>query len=58
MVLEILVYLQILGFFLECTLVHVFFAMLDEMDQSWVHGRLFSREHIDGVKEFMNLIQG
>jgi hypothetical protein len=45
-------------FFLECTLVHVFFAMLDEMDQSWVHGRLFSREHIDGVKEFMNLIQG
>jgi hypothetical protein len=28
------------------------------MDQSWVHGRLFSREHIDGVKEFMNFIQG
>jgi hypothetical protein len=46
------------GFFLECTLVHVFFAMLDQMDLSWVHGRLFSCEHIDGVKEFMNIIQG
>jgi hypothetical protein len=23
-----------------------------------VHGRLFSYEHIDGVKEFMNFIQG
>jgi hypothetical protein len=46
------------GFFLECTLVRVFFfAMLDQMDRSWVHGRLFSREHIDGVKEFMNFIQ-
>jgi hypothetical protein len=32
--------------------------MLDQMDRSWVHGRLFSREHIDGVKEFMNFIQG
>jgi hypothetical protein len=58
MVLKILVYLQILGFSLECTLVHVFFAMLDQMDQSWVHGRLFSCEHIDDVKEFMNFIQG
>jgi hypothetical protein len=28
------------------------------MDQSCVHGRLFSCEHIDGVKEFMNFIQG
>jgi hypothetical protein len=36
----------------------VFFAMLDRMDQSRVHGRLFSHEHIDGVKEFMNFIQG
>jgi hypothetical protein len=36
----------------------VFFAMLDQMDRSWVHGRFFSREHIDGVKEFMNFIQG
>jgi hypothetical protein len=35
-----------------------FFAMLDQMDQSWVHVRLFSHEHIDGVKEFMNFIQG
>jgi hypothetical protein len=35
-----------------------FFAMLDQMDQSWVHGRLFSREHIDGVKQLMNFIQG
>jgi hypothetical protein len=35
-----------------------FFAMLDQMDRSWVHGRLFSHEHIDGVKEFMNFIQG
>jgi hypothetical protein len=32
--------------------------MLDQMDRSWVHGRLFSREHVDGVKEFMNFIQG
>jgi hypothetical protein len=40
-----------------CTLVHVFFAMLDQMDQNWVHDRLFSHEHIDGVKEFMNFIQ-
>jgi hypothetical protein len=32
--------------------------MLDQMDQSWVHGRLFFREHIDDVKEFMNFIQG
>jgi hypothetical protein len=28
------------------------------MDGSWVHGRLFSPEHIDGVKEFMSFIQG
>jgi hypothetical protein len=35
-----------------------FFAMLDQMDRSWVHGRLFSYEHIDGVKEFMNFMQG
>jgi hypothetical protein len=47
------------GFSLECTLVHVFFfAMLDQMDRSWVHDRLFFLEHIDGVKEFMNFIQG
>jgi hypothetical protein len=32
--------------------------MLDQMDPSWVHGRLFPREHIDGDKEFMNFIQG
>jgi hypothetical protein len=32
--------------------------MLDQMDRSWVHGRLFSLEHIDVVKEFMNFIQG
>jgi hypothetical protein len=31
-----------------------FFAMLDQMDQSWVH----DSEHIDGVNEFMNFIQG
>jgi hypothetical protein len=47
------------GFFHECTIVHVFlFAMLDRMDRTWVLGRLFSCEHIDGVKEFMNFIQG
>jgi hypothetical protein len=58
MVPKILVNFQILVFLRECTLVHVFFfAMLDQMDQSWVHGRLFSLEHIDGVKEFMNFIQ-
>jgi hypothetical protein len=37
---------------------YFFFAILDQMDRSWVHGRLFSCEHIDGVKEFMNFIQG
>jgi hypothetical protein len=59
MVLKMLVYLQILVFFLNVHLfVYFFFAMLDQMDRSWVHGRLFSREHIDGVKEFMNFIQG
>jgi hypothetical protein len=47
------------GFSLECTLVHVFFfAMLDQMDQSWVHGIFFSCEHIDDVKELINFIQG
>jgi hypothetical protein len=25
-----------------------FFAMLDQMDRSWVHGRLFSHVHIQG----------
>jgi hypothetical protein len=49
---KILVYLQILIFFLECTLVHVFFHTMLQMNRSWVHGRLFSGEHIDGVKEF------
>jgi hypothetical protein len=50
MVLKILVYLQILVFPLDCTLVHVcvFFAMLDQMDRSWVRGRLFSHVHIQG----------
>ena len=28
------------------------------MDRSWVHGRLFSTEHIDGVRQFMSFIQG
>jgi len=28
------------------------------MDRSWVNGRLFSREYINGVKEFMGFIQG
>jgi hypothetical protein len=32
--------------------------MLDQMDRSWVHGRLFSHEHMDDIKEFMNFIQG
>jgi hypothetical protein len=58
MVLKILIYLQILVFSLNVHLFMCFFAVLDQMDQSWVHGRLFSREHIDGVKEFMNFIQG
>jgi hypothetical protein len=58
MVLEIVVYLQILGFSLNVHLFMCFFIMLDQMERSWVHGRLFSREHIDGVKEFMNFIQG
>jgi hypothetical protein len=58
MVLKIHIYLQILVFSLNVHLFMCFFAVLDQMDQSWVHGRLFSREHIDGVKEFMNFIQG
>jgi hypothetical protein len=58
MVLKILIYLQILVFSLNVHLFMCFFAVLDQMDQSWVHGRLFSHEHIDGVKEFMNFIQG
>jgi hypothetical protein len=58
MELKILVYLQILVFSLIVHLFICFFAMLDQMDRSWVHGRLFSREHIDGVKDFMNFIQG
>jgi hypothetical protein len=28
--------------------------MFDQMNRSWVHASLFSREYIDGVKEFMN----
>ena len=32
--------------------------MLDQMDRSWVHGTLFSTEHIDGVKQFMSFIEG
>jgi hypothetical protein len=28
------------------------------MDRSWVHSKLFSPEHIDGVKGFMSLIHG
>ena len=31
--------------------------MLDQMDRNWVHGRLFSTEHIDGVKQFMSFIE-
>lgn len=27
------------------------------MDRRWIHGTLFSREYIEGVKEFMNFIQ-
>jgi hypothetical protein len=27
------------------------------MDRSWIHSRLFSPEHIDGVKQFMSFIQ-
>ncbi|XP_044421144.1 uncharacterized protein [Triticum aestivum] len=27
------------------------------MDRSWIRGTLFSREYVNGVKEFMNLIQ-
>jgi hypothetical protein len=47
------------GFFsLNVHLFMCFFAMFDQMDQSWVHGRFFSCEHIDRVKEFMNFIQG
>jgi hypothetical protein len=58
MVLKILVYVQILGFSLNVQLFMCFFLeMLDQMDRSWVHGRLFSCEHIDGIKEFMNFIQ-
>lgn len=41
-------------------LIHVFvlFAFFDDqMDRSWIHGRLFSPEHIDGVKQFMSFIQ-
>jgi hypothetical protein len=26
------------------------------MDRRWVHGRLFSSEHIDGVRQFMSFI--
>jgi hypothetical protein len=58
MVLKILVYLQILGFPLNVHLFMFFFAMLDQMDQSWVHGIFFSCEHIDDVKELINFIQG
>jgi hypothetical protein len=36
----------------------VFFASFDDqMDRSWIHSRLFSPEHIDGVKQFMSFIQ-
>ena len=28
-----------------------------QMDRRWIHGTLFSREYIEGVKEFMNFIQ-
>jgi hypothetical protein len=58
MVLKMLVYLQILVFSLNVHLFMCFFALLDQMDRSWVHGRLFSHEHIDGTKEFMIFIQG
>jgi hypothetical protein len=26
------------------------------MDRRWVHGRLFSSEHIDGVRKFMSFV--
>jgi hypothetical protein len=29
----------------------------DQMDRSWIHARLFSPEHIDGVKQFMSFIE-
>jgi hypothetical protein len=28
------------------------------MDRRWVHGRLFSSEHIDGVRQFMSFVAG
>jgi hypothetical protein len=31
--------------------------MLDQMDRSWVRGRLFSSEHIDGVNQFMSFVK-
>jgi uncharacterized membrane protein len=38
--------------------VYVFFAFFDDqMDRSWIHARLFSPEHIDGVKQFMSFIE-
>ncbi|XBI86796.1 hypothetical protein VPH35_094686 [Triticum aestivum] len=27
------------------------------MDRRWIHGTLFSREYIEGVKEFMHLVR-
>jgi hypothetical protein len=58
MVLKILIYLQSLGFPLECTLVHIFlFAMLDQMDRSWVHADCFPVNTLI-VLEFLNFIQG
>jgi hypothetical protein len=32
--------------------------MFHQMNRSWVHARLFSREFINGVKEFMNFVHG
>nr|XP_040251541.1 uncharacterized protein LOC120968676 [Aegilops tauschii subsp. strangulata] len=34
-----------------------FLVTTTQMDRRWIHGTLFSREYIEGVKEFMNFIQ-
>jgi hypothetical protein len=42
-----------------CRLVHLHFscAMLDYMDRTWVHGKLFTSVYMDGVKEFMRSVK-
>ena len=29
---------------------------LVQMDRSWINSRMFSREHVDGVNEFMSFV--